>query len=95
VNIKERMNWRRHEEEADRGDLVQTVLLVAGFAIIAILIVTWIGTAILNKGNEAASCIQGASTYSGNLSSSENACSTNTGNTYQNDAGYKSRFGNG
>lgn len=47
----------------DRADLVQTVLLVAGFAIAALVLVNWLSTAILNQGANAAACIEGANNY--------------------------------
>ena len=90
ISLKDRLAIRA--EDADRGDLVQTVLLIAGFAIVAILIVTWLGTAILNKGSDAASCIEGSSGY--NQNSSTDACQQNAASAhgFQSDAGYSSRY---
>lgn len=85
-------------ENADRGQLVEMVLIIAGFAIVAILAVNWIGTAILNKGVDVSSCIEGSNTYnSGNkdgVTAASKACSTNTAKTksFKNDAGYKTRY---
>ena len=47
----------------DQGDIVQTVLMIAGFAVVAILIVTWVGTAILNKGADASECLEKSGSY--------------------------------
>lgn len=47
-------------EASDRGDLVQTVLIIAGFAVVAILVVTWIGNAIAGQAANVASCIANA-----------------------------------
>ena len=49
TNIKNRLEARRHDGQADSGDLVQTVLLVAGFAIAAIL-ATWAAYAFAGAG---------------------------------------------
>lgn len=47
---------------ADRGDIVQTILLIAGFAIVTVLAVNWLGGAILAKGVDTANCIDGVNT---------------------------------
>lgn len=52
--IKNRMNIRRHDGELDSGDVVQAVLLIAGFVIITVLVVLWVGAAVMNKGSDAA-----------------------------------------
>ena len=94
-DFKARLAARRHDGEADRGDLVQTVLLIAGFAIAAILVVTWVSTAILNKGADAANCIEASNTYSGSSSESQAECDKKTSDTdsFKNDEGYESRYG--
>ena len=53
----------------DSGDLVQTVIIVAGFAVASILLIAAVGSAVNNKGKAAASCISGA----GNFVSGSNA----------------------
>jgi hypothetical protein len=95
TNLQNRLETRRHDGELDRADLVQTILLVAGFAIIAILVVTWLGTAILNKGADAATCIEGSNTYGGSLNESQEACDTkhSDDNSFKQGEGYSSRYG--
>lgn len=44
----------------DTGTLVETILLIAGFAIVAILVVTWIGGAIAGQAANISNCIAGA-----------------------------------
>lgn len=81
------------ESERDRADLVQTVLLVAGFAIATLLAVNWLGTAILNKTADAAQCIEGSNSY--NTSNSATNCASvdhSKDNSFKNDGGYKGRF---
>ena len=48
------------KESADRGVLIERVLLIAGFAIVAILAVTWIGNAIAGDAANLAHCVSGA-----------------------------------
>ena len=80
-------------ENLDRGDIVQTILLVAGFAIVTILAVNWIGTAILNKGADVANCVEGSSTYTA-ANSSANCQKTvvDSKTSFKNDSGYKGRY---
>ena len=84
---------------SDSGDLVQTVLIIAGFAIVAILVVGWIGTAIMNKGVDTAKCIEGSSSYTADKSQAEEACKGETAkegdNSFEKDKGYASRYGAG
>lgn len=58
--------------KADSGDLVQTVIIVAGFAVAAIMAVAAISGAINAKGAAAANCISGSSSY--NTSGSAKNC---------------------
>jgi len=44
-------------EGKDRGDLVQMIIIVAGFAIAAIAIVGWITTALYGVGADTARCV--------------------------------------
>lgn len=99
-NIKN--GYNTETEELDSADIVQTVLLIAGFAVVVILVVGWIGTAVLNKGADVAQCIEGSSTFHKGQAGYE-ACvqanhSGNNGNnvgqnSYKNDKSYKDRFG--
>ncbi len=50
------------EASADRGSTVETVLLIAGFAVIAILVVSWVGGAIAGQAANTAACIASGST---------------------------------
>lgn len=80
----------------DRGDIVQTILLIAGFAIVTILAVNWIGTAILNKGADVAVCIESLDTYaSGESTADGGECEEAdhaADNSFTNDAGYEARY---
>lgn len=49
--------------DADKGDLVQTVIIVAAFAVAAIVIVGGISSVVISKGQAAAECINGATNF--------------------------------
>lgn len=76
----------------DRADLVQTVLLIAGFAIAALVLVNWLSTAILNQASDAAKCIEDANTYT--KAASSTACKTGdtTNKSYKSDSSYTDRY---
>lgn len=85
---------KKDSQELDRGDLVSTIIMIAGFAIVALLLVNWLGTAILNKGADAAGCIEGANSYN-SQQAAQNCQNQNhaENNSFQKDDGYKGRFG--
>lgn len=64
-------------ETADQGSLVETVLLIAGFAVVAILVVTWIGNAIAGQAANVAGCIAGANSSTANTLNA--TCTDNKG----------------
>ena len=96
-NIKNAFSIQTSDLEwKDRGGLVDELILIAGFAIAAILFVNWMSTAILNKTADTASCIEGSNAYTSSSSGSETNCKSqdhSKTNSYTNDSGYKSRFG--
>lgn len=84
-------------DEQDRGSLVETVLLIAGFAVVAILVVTWIGNAIAGQAADVSECITGANSYSG-ADSAQNACegsehSDTAQDNNESSSGWSDRFG--
>lgn len=96
-NIKDAFD--ASSDEQDRGSLVETVLLIAGFAVVAILVVTWIGNAIAGQAADISECITGANSYSsGAAAETETECSTNDRSDAAQDAneatgGWEDRFG--
>lgn len=84
------------EVSNDRADLVQTVLLIAGFAVAALILVNWLSTAILNKAADAAECIEGSNTYGGKADESAKKCKaanhSNGDGSFTNDDSYKGRY---
>lgn len=97
-SLKDRIEARRHDGNLDSGDVVQTVILIAGFVIVAILVVVWLGTAVLNKGADAGKCIEGSNSYSNSNADNADACAGGTANqgnnSFTKDGGYTSRYGN-
>lgn len=81
----------------DRGTVVETILMTAGFVVLTLLAVNWISTAALNKAADISGCIEGSNTYTNNNASAENCAnqdhSGKDGNSFQDDSGYKKRFG--
>lgn len=67
------------DEAADQGSLVETVLLIAGFAVVAILVVTWIGNAIAGQAANVSACI--AAGNSSNAADLNDTCTDNNGLT--------------
>lgn len=84
-------------QELDRGDLVQTILIVAGFAVATILVVGWISTSLINKGADIADCIEGASTFEAAGAAEQNCKkknhAANKGKSFKDTGGYKDRYG--
>ena len=84
------------EVSNDRADLVQTVLLIAGFAVAALILVNWLSTAILNKAADAATCIEGSNTYGGSATESADACASADNSSgdgsFKNDDSYTGRY---
>lgn len=92
-NIRAAFTKNANDTDLDRGDLVQTIIITAGFAVAGFLLVNWISTAILNKGADIAACIEGSNTYNAN-DAAKNCQSQNHAKTksFKNDTGYKGRF---
>ena len=81
-------------EGKDRGDLVQMIIIVAGFAIAAIAIVGWITTALYGVGADSARCL---TTYGeGLMQNRDTACyndhALDSECAIRSDKAYSSRF---
>jgi len=61
---------------ADQGSLVETVLLIAGFAVVAILVVSWIGSAISGQAANVSACIANANAST--VSTTNSTCTADT-----------------
>lgn len=60
---------KRDSDLASAQGIVPTILIIAGFSVVAILAVTWIVNSIAWKASEESKCITSQSTYSGDPSS--------------------------
>lgn len=94
-NVNAAFDTAGFTESRDRGEIVSLVLTIAGFAVIAILAVNWLGTAVLNKAADAANCIEGSSAYNKTSKESATNCSktvVNSSTSFKGDDGYKKRY---
>jgi hypothetical protein len=73
-NIKDAFS--ASSDEQDRGTLVETVLLTAGMAVVAILAITWIGNAISGAAADTANCISNSNSFA--AGSAEDKCRETT-----------------
>lgn len=69
-------------ESTERGSLVETVLLIAGFAIVAILVISWVGGAIAGQAANVSNCIAGANGQ--DINAARTACTNDTVNIKDN-----------
>lgn len=74
-NIKDA--FAASSDEQDRGTLVETVIMIAGFAVLAIFVVSLFGNAIAGVGADSAKCITSANTFT-STASAQTACTSGT-----------------
>lgn len=94
ANIKETFG-AVDETKRDSGDLVSTIIIIAGMAVAAILTINWLSTAVLNSAADAASCIEGST--SGFFAGESGGCDENPshsegGNSFSDRGDYTTRF---
>lgn len=92
-NIREAFASESNESSDRAAITVEMVLTIAGLAIVAIALVAWLGTAILNKGADVATCIEEANTYVSSAKS-EKACKNGdtTNKSFTEEQSYKDRY---
>lgn len=93
-NIKAAFDNSADEKTRDSGELVSTIIMIAGFAIMSLLAVNWLSTAVLNKAADVGSCIEGANTSStAAATASKTACANGAGGlkSFKTDTGYIGR----
>lgn len=87
---------KESNENEDTADLVQTVLITAGFAVTAVLIIAWYGSTIAAQGARMSDCLSGGGAIdSSHIESVEN-CDDNSlpeKAAEINDEEYQKRFG--
>lgn len=86
--------YKADAENKDAGDLVQTVIIIAGFAIVSIVVIAFLSKAITNKAADSAECIEGSNSYNAE-GSAEKCKNVNHAkdNSFKKDDTYKSRYG--
>ena len=89
IRLSLRLRERRRSDRADATGVVPTLILVAGFSLVAILVTTWLDISIKNKTADAASCVESVNGYA-----HAEVCgdSHREANSFTKDAGYKSRY---
>lgn len=96
TSLTNRIRTRQYESKRDAGDVVQTVILVAAFSIVAVTLVIWLSSAALNKGVDGGKCIEGAqSGYSGSTTSYADctgSTASQANNSFTKDSQYTSRY---
>jgi hypothetical protein len=97
-NVKAAFDNSADEKDRDSGELVSTIITTAGFAVMGLLAVNWLSTAVLNKAADVGTCIEGANSYTAtNAAAREAANATNCANksgglsSFKTDAGYVGR----
>lgn len=78
----------------DNGTLAENVILIAVFAVAAILIGGWITTSLINKGADVSQCIEGSGDYTADKSAQncKDANHAGNGNSYKDQGSFKDRY---
>lgn len=85
--------WGTDKVSDDTAGIVDELIMFAGLAIVAIVLVGWLGKALLNRGADVAQCVEGSNTYAGN--EAQKACKDANHakkNSFKKDSSYKSRY---
>lgn len=75
-NVKAAFDNSADEKDRDSGELVSTIITTAGFAVMGLLAVNWLSTAVLNKAADVGTCIEKSNNYA-----TTSAATTATDNT--------------
>lgn len=62
----------KNRSEDDKGDLVQTIIIIAGFAVAAVVIIGALSSTLMNKGQAAAECISGGTSFTTGVAAKDN-----------------------
>lgn len=96
-NIRSAFDAAPEDEKRDSGELVPSIMMMAGFGVIALVLVNWVGTAVLNKAAEIGSCIEGSGAYADNAKASGDNCdkaaTTSKNKSFTKDTSYTKRMG--
>ena len=62
----------KNRSEDDKGDLVQTIIIIAGFAVAAVVIIGALSSTLMHKGQAAAECISGGTSFTTGSAAKDN-----------------------
>jgi hypothetical protein len=89
-NIKATFDASADDRTRDSGELVSTIIMIAGFAIMSLLAINWLSTAVLNKAADVGKCIEGSNNYAtGTMTAA--ACKGNTQTSFTANPDYAAR----
>lgn len=77
-NVKAAFDTSADEKDRDSGELVSTIITTAGFAVMGLLAVNWLSTAVLSKAADVGTCLEKSDTYSKNTTNATN-CKAGSG----------------
>lgn len=83
----------KNRSEDDKGDLVQTIIIIAGFAVAAVVIIGALSSTLMNKGQAAAECISGATSFTTGTDAKDNCETADTAAKSKSDAAISGNFG--
>jgi hypothetical protein len=93
-NVKAAFDNSADEKDRDSGELVSTIITTAGFAVMGLLAVNWLSTAVLSKAADVGTCIEASNSYSKTtLGASATACQNGKGGvtSFKSDTSYTGR----
>lgn len=92
-NVKTAFDSSNDKKTFDSGQLVATIIMIAGLAILSLLAVNWIDTAILNKAADTGACVESSNTYLNKSSAAGVDCVKGDGGleSFKTDKGYIGR----
>lgn len=85
----------KNRSEDDKGDLVQTIIIIAGFAVAAVVIIGALSSTLLNKGQAAAECISGGTTFTSGTEARTNCKNADDKAQEDSETAIKNNFDNG
>lgn len=79
-NVQAAFDNSADEKDRDSGELVSTIITTAGFAVMGLLAVNWLSTAVLSKAADVGTCIEKSNSYSKTTTTATNtSCQTGSG----------------
>lgn len=95
TNIRSAFGADAASDKRDSGEFVSQIVMIAGFTMITMLLVNWLGTSVLNKAADVATCVETSNSYGKGDAKACNDTSHAKANSFKKDAGYTGRMGAG